>query len=110
MIRDSSHGGEVVKQRKRRGNAVLSLTLLVALLGVSALAQQSQRHWITLRDRGTQADLSKLSAQTLGISDHALWRRAKVLPADKLIDELDLPVNQSYLDQLQALEIGRAHV
>jgi subtilisin family serine protease len=46
-----------------------------------------------------------VSAQALGISDHALWRRAKVLPADKLIDELDLPVNQAYLDQLQSLGI-----
>jgi serine protease AprX len=91
-----------MKQRKQGSNTVLWLALLVTAVSVSAFAQQPQRYWITLRDRGPHAELSKVSAQALGISDHALWRRAKVLPADKLIDELDLPVNQEYLDQLQA--------
>jgi hypothetical protein len=91
-----------MKQGKRQGAAALWLTLLMVGFSVSAVAQQAQRYWITLRDRGPHVDLSTLSAQALGISDHALWRRAKVLPADKLIDELDLPVNQNYLDQLRA--------
>ena len=91
-----------MKQGKERSSGVFWLTLLVAAVSGSAFAQQPQRYWITLRDRGPHADPSTLSAQSLGISDHALWRRAKVLPADKLIDELDLPVNQAYLDQLQA--------
>ena len=91
-----------MKQGKQLGFVALWLTLLVSALSVSAFAQQTQRYWITLRDRGPHADLSKLSAQALGISDHALWRRAKVLPADKLIDELDLPVHQAYLDHLRA--------
>jgi serine protease AprX len=102
VIGDALHGGEVMKRGKQRSNLALWLILLVTAVSVSALAQQTQRYWITLRDRGPRAELSKLSAQALGISDHALWRRSKVLPADKLIDELDLPVNQTYLDQLQA--------
>ena len=91
-----------MKQPKQPANVALWLTLLVVVLSVPALAQQTQRYWIALRDRGTHADPSKLSAEALGISDHALWRRAKVLPAGRLIDELDLPVNQAYLDQLRA--------
>jgi len=91
-----------MKQGKQLGSVAFYLTLLVAAISVSAFAQQTQRYWITLRDRGPHADLSKVSAQTLGISDHALWRRSKVLPADKLIDELDLPINRAYLDQLRA--------
>lgn len=94
--------GEVMKRGLQRNHVAVWLTLLVTSVSVSAFAQQTQRYWITLRDRGPHADLSKLSAQALGISDHALWRRAKVLPPDKLIDELDLPVNQAYIDQLKA--------
>ena len=105
MIGDASHGGKVMKRGTQRNTAALWLTLLVAAISVSSFAQQPQRYWITLRDRGPHVELSKVSAQALGISDHALWRRAKVLPADKLIDELDLPVNQVYLDQLQAAGI-----
>jgi serine protease AprX len=94
-----------MKREKQGSSTVLWLILIVTAVSVSAFSQQAQRYWITLRDRGPSADLSKVSAQTLGISDHALWRRSKVLPADKLIDDLDLPVNQSYLDQLQAAGI-----
>jgi serine protease AprX len=91
-----------MKQGKPLLKALFYLTLLVASTSMSAFAQQAQRYWITLRDRGPHTELSKVSSQDLGISDHALWRRSKVLSADKLIDELDLPVNQAYLDQLQA--------
>lgn len=90
-----------MKRGVQPGGVAFCLMLLVAV-SVSVFAQQTQRYWIILRDRGPQADLSKLSAQALGISDHALWRRAKVLPADKLIDELDLPINQTSIDQLKA--------
>ena len=41
----------------------------------------------------------------LGISERALWRRSKVLPPDRLVDELDLPLNQSYLDHLHSAGI-----
>ena len=94
-----------MKRGKQKHNVAFWLTVLVTAISVSVFAQQPQRYWITLRDRGPHVELSKVSAQALGISDHALWRRAKVLPVDKLIDELDLPVNQTYLDQLQAAGI-----
>jgi serine protease AprX len=90
-----------MNQAERRHVGVWVLVLLVAAVVTVAEAQPAQRYWITLRDRGPQAGLSKLNARDLGISDHAMWRRAKVLPADRLIDELDLPVNQTYIDQLQ---------
>lgn len=83
----------------------LLLILQVTSLPPAAFAQQSQRSWITFRDRGPQVNLSLVDPQTVGISEHALWRRAKVLPPDKLIDELDLPVYQSYLDQLRSAGI-----
>jgi subtilisin family serine protease len=86
---------------------LIGLLLILQVTGLphAAFARQSQRYWITFRDRGPQANLSLVDPQTLGISEHALWRRAKVLPPDRLIDELDLPVNQSYLDQLRSAGI-----
>ena len=100
--REEAHDGGVMRQGRRFMNLALGFTILVVTAGMSASAQQTQRYWITLRDRGSHTTLSKLNAQDLGISEHALWRRAKVLPPDRLIDELDLPVDQSYLDQLRA--------
>jgi subtilisin family serine protease len=93
---------EEMRRGRQWGSIVFLLTVLVVANSATVFTRQSQRYWITLRDRGPHADLSTLNARTLGISDHALWRRAKVLPPDRLIDELDLPVNQVYLDQLRA--------
>lgn len=83
----------------------LILALLLVVLSSSTYAQQAQRYWITFRDRGLHIDPSLVEPQVLGISEHALWRRSKVLPPNKLIDELDLPVNQSYIDQLRSAGI-----
>lgn len=65
----------------------------------------SQKFWVTFRDRGTASlkALSKSNAASLGISERALWRRSKVLPPDKLVDELDLPVDPSYIAQLRSM-------
>jgi len=65
-------------------------------------AAQPQRCWITLRDRGPSVTLAKADPASLGITERALWRRSKVLPPDRLIDELDLPPEQSYLEQLRS--------
>jgi serine protease AprX len=91
-----------MKRGMQLGSVAFFLMLLVAVVSEPAFSRQTQRYWINLRDRGPHAGLSKLSALALGISDHTLWRRAKVLPADRLIDELDLPINQAYVDQLKA--------
>jgi len=66
---------------------------------------QTQRCWITFRDRGPEPNLAATDPGTLGISEHALWRRSKVLPPNRLIDEFDLPIAQSYLDQLRSAGI-----
>jgi serine protease AprX len=78
------------------------LPLFIATLCSSSSAQQTQRYWITFRDRGPNVNLSLTDPSSLSISDHSLWRRSKVLPAGHLIDELDLPPAQAYLEQLRA--------
>ena len=81
--------------------AILSTCVLMLSLTVALEAQQ-QRCWIVFRDRGPAVGLAKTDAASLGISERALWRRSKVLPPGQLIDELDLPPNQSYVDQLRS--------
>ncbi|MBF8295005.1 MAG: hypothetical protein HW389_1550 [Bacteroidetes bacterium] len=71
----------------------------------SACVAQTQRCWIAFRDRGSPSINSLANPRMLGISERALWRRSKVLPPDRLVDELDLPLNQSYLDQLHSAGI-----
>ena len=80
---------------------VLSIIILTILTSTPAQAQQ-QRFWVTFRDRGERADRSLSDPESLGITERALWRRKKVLPAQRLVDELDLPVNPSYIRQLDA--------
>ena len=74
------------------------------LVAVGESVAQSQRYWVALRDRGDDAMLvqTRSFARELGISDRALWRRAKVLPQDRLLDERDLPVDDRYLRLLRA--------
>jgi serine protease AprX len=80
----------------------LFLPLILAVgLNTTSIAQ-TQRCWITLRDRGPSLTVGTTDPKALGISDRALWRRSKVLPPDRLIDELDLPLAESYLDQLRS--------
>ena len=81
--------------------------LVFTLIGGGASFSQTpspQRLWITFRDRGASAgcELSSIDPRTLGISERALWRRSRVLPHDKLVDELDLPVDPSYVNAVQA--------
>jgi serine protease AprX len=82
------------------GAPAFLIVLLTILLPLSASAQQ-HRFWITFRDHDEQNLISKADPRTLGISDRALWRRAKILSVDKLVDELDLPVSQRYIDKLR---------
>lgn len=72
-----------------------------AILGLQKLSAQSSepvRQWLFLRER----DHSTLSPSDLGISDRALRRRAKVLPADKLVDAYDLPPSAVLIKQIQS--------
>jgi serine protease AprX len=79
------------------------LLLIVMLAPDTGIAQSSvQKYWIFFRDKGT-ASLPKANAGGgRGIvSDRSLRRRAKVRPADALIDAGDLPVNSRYLTALR---------
>lgn len=82
--------------------AVLACWLFLSATG--EVLAQSQRYWISFRDRGERAVLEQTRsfAHTLGITDRALWRRAKVLPQNRLLDERDLPVADRYLQVLRA--------
>jgi serine protease AprX len=88
--------------RKVAGVLRLFLPLIVVVALNATSSAQTQRCWITFRDRGSSPGLTTTDPKALGITDRALWRRSKVLPPDRLIDELDLPPAQSYLDQLRS--------
>jgi subtilisin family serine protease len=69
-------------------------------------AEQFQKYWIYFRDKGENASsvLSKTAtpqhAAAIGLSDRALARRAKTMPAVEVITMEDLPVAPFYLQQL----------
>lgn len=69
-------------------------------LMVVGYAQTSGVHhyWILLQQRTP----ATFSPRELGISERALNRRAKVLPADKLIDQFDYPIPSAMLDQIRS--------
>ncbi len=80
---------------------VLSVLLTCTFFRVEA---GGHRYWILFWDRGERRTIEQTRqfAHDLGITDRALWRRSKVLPANKLIDEQDLPVSEEYLRQIEA--------
>ncbi len=80
----------------------LLLPIIVVLALNSTSSAQTQRCWITFRDRGPSSGLTTADPKSLGISDRALWRRSKVLPPDRLIDDFDFPPEHSYLDRLRS--------
>ncbi len=74
---------------------------------VVSIADQDEKLliWVFFSDKGqnTQNYLSKPSSV---VSEKSLERRAKVLSEDKLITQTDLPVNQTYVDQLKSLGLS----
>jgi subtilisin family serine protease len=85
-------------------NRAIFLLLLLAAGSLSAIAQSRStgRHWIFLRSRAP-ATLAQPSPDpaSLGITDRALHRRAKVLPNDRLIDDSDLPPSDEALESIR---------
>ncbi|MCX6122442.1 MAG: S8 family peptidase [Ignavibacteriales bacterium] len=79
---------------------------VILLLSDVAGAQSSslQRTWVFFRDKGA-INLQSATPALLGISERALKRRAKVISPHRLIDQLDLPVAQEYLNQLRTLGV-----
>jgi subtilisin family serine protease len=69
---------------------------LAGSLALGANAQTAGRWWVSFhgREAPSRDDLSHLT-------DRALHRRAKVLPADRLTDENDRPVSPSFLADLR---------
>jgi serine protease AprX len=58
--------------------------------------------WVFFKDKGT-TPLSKLANPASLVSERSLKRRMNVLPPNRLVDETDLPVEESYVDQVAAL-------
>ncbi len=78
---------------------------ILIVAGSLATAQTSNTglYWIFLRNRSIPAISPSTAevARSLGISERALKRRAKSLPADRLIDATDYPVSEAAIAQIQ---------
>ncbi len=86
-------------QIKKQTLILLYTTILLAEIACGQ--SSSLRHtWIFFRDKSTPF-LQSTNPALLGISERTLKRRAKVLPADRLIDRLDLPVSESFIAQIK---------
>jgi len=87
----------------------IQIVFVLLIFAASTLMSEEQprKYWIYFRDkdetllRGVVANgTMREIAQATGISERALKRRAKVLPPSQLVSAEDLPVSQSYIDQL----------
>jgi len=76
-------------------------SVVAFLIAAAATAPAQSHYWIFFHDRSPQT-VSRTLAPQLGISDRALWRRAKVLPPDKLLDVRDLPVSSALIEQVRS--------
>ena len=87
------------------GNFIFLLILVLGIQGLFAQSpssgQEVTKVWVFFKDKGTHHD-HLLQKPTALLSERALQRRLKVLPADALIDERDLPVNADYVQALSA--------
>ncbi len=81
-------------------------TALVALAGPPAPA--NPRTWVFFADKGDGVlRKAALEAVERELPNRTLWRRGKVLPKNRLVDETDLPVLESYV---RAVENAGARV
>ncbi|NOZ55856.1 MAG: S8 family serine peptidase [Calditrichaeota bacterium] len=85
------------------------LTLLVGLgIAFTALAEGpapgGPRSWVFFTDKGDGVlRKAALEAVQRELPERTLWRRAKVLPEDRLVDETDLPVAEKYVEAVEQL-------
>lgn len=80
----------------------------ILALGGHAAANNGPRHWIFFVDKGPRSqsvDLFKSRVAQAHLSPRALERRAKVLPAQALVDDKDLPLHRPYVEKLRELGI-----
>ncbi|MBC7187732.1 MAG: S8 family serine peptidase, partial [Calditrichaeota bacterium] len=71
--------------------------------------EERQRYWIFFVDKGPVSQreaLLKSGVANQHLSPRALQRRAKVLPAQALVDERDLPVYEPYVRRLRELAVA----
>ncbi|HFE53903.1 MAG TPA: T9SS type A sorting domain-containing protein [Bacteroidetes bacterium] len=84
------------------------IVVYAAVFGVVAAAVAGQpiptgpRSWVFFTDKGSRA-LRKAGLERVEqeLPQRTLWRRSKVLPEDRLVDETDLPVPESYVRAVQ---------
>jgi len=55
--------------------------------------------WVFFTDKGEDISHYLANPQAV-VSDKSLRRRSKVLPEDKLISKMDVPVNEEYVEEL----------
>lgn len=79
---------------------LLHSLILIFSFAISLAYAQSSRVWVQFQDR--DVSLLNASPQSLGITQRALQRRAKVLPPSQLIDDLDFPPRQEYLEAIRS--------
>jgi len=58
--------------------------------------------WVFFNDKGESIE-SYFANPEIVVSEKSLKRRAKVLPPDELISEMDLPVNSEYIEKVVSL-------
>lgn len=80
----------------------LTITILGSLALFLSDASAQTRLWVFFKDK---QGVAPVDAESLGITERALKRRAKVLPADRLLDEADLPVSSAYVNALTSAGI-----
>lgn len=81
----------------------IAIFILFSVSFANELSNQgdSQHIWLFIREK-EKIDLQKVGANNIGISERALKRRAKALPAENLIDELDIPVSQNIINSIKS--------
>ncbi len=84
----------------------------IALSQTISPETNAYRYWIYFKDKGNFKPGDALVKGSEGynlaiaeLTEKALWRRSKVLTADMLVSYNDIPVNQSYIQQIKSLGI-----
>ncbi|MBN1397775.1 MAG: S8 family serine peptidase, partial [Bacteroidetes bacterium] len=79
---------------------ILLILILLAAGNITAQLPSRQHYWIFLKEKEPSVGISANSGQ-LGISERALKRRAKVLAPGRLIDQSDIPVSESVINEIR---------
>jgi serine protease AprX len=81
--------------------------MLLILILLPVLSWSQQKYWIFFKDKGFNAGTKNeaLSQAKETFLKKALDRRAKVLSEKNLLDESDLPINQTYLEKVKLIGI-----